>query len=146
MRIEFSVGLRPRAANSWAFSTVEDTELDAAEICDSGHKAVQSVDFPDQMALSKPANSGIARHSANSAKPVGYEGRLRAHTGGGCRGLAAGVAAANHNNVESMRHQNLGWRVLAKARGGVKIIGFKENVSRETLRKRPKTKPSAKSL
>jgi len=44
------------------------------------------------------------------------------------------VAAANHNDVESMCHQNLEWRVLAEDRAGVKIIGFKENVSRETLR------------
>jgi len=134
MGIEFPVGLGPRAAHSWAFSTIEDTELDAAQIGDSGHKAVQSVDFPDQMAFSKPANSGIARHSADSAEPVGYEGRLRTHTGRRRRGFTAGVAAANHNDVESMCHQNLECRVLAEDRGGVKISGFNENVSRETSR------------
>ncbi len=139
--IEFPVSLGPRAAHSRAFSTIEDTELDAAEIGDSGHKAIQSIDFPNQMAFSKPANSGITGHSADSAKPVRYEGGLRAHTGGRRRGFTAGVAAANHNDVESMRHQNLGWRVLAEARGGVKIIGFKENVSRETLLHPSKNEP-----
>jgi len=127
MCIEFPVGLSPRAAHSWAFSAIEDTELDPAEIGDSGHKAVQSVDFPDQMAFSKPTNSGIAGHSANGGKPVGDKGRFCAHTGCRGRGFTAGVAAANHSDVESMGHQNLGWRLLAEARGGVKIIGlFKE--------------------
>jgi hypothetical protein len=141
MRIELPVGLGPRASHSWAFSAIENTELNAAKIGDSAHKAVQSIDFPDQMAFSKPANGGITGHSADSAKPVGYEGRLGAHTGRRGRGFTAGVAAANYNDVESMRHQNLGWRVLAEARGGVKIIGFIENVSRETLPRRPKTNP-----
>jgi hypothetical protein len=126
MRIELSVGLGARAAYSWAFSTIEDTELDPAEIGDSGHEAVQSVDFPNQMAFSKPANSGVTGHGANSAKPVRYEGCFCAHTRRRGRSFTAGVAAANHSDVESMGHQNLGWRLLAEARGGVKIIGFKE--------------------
>jgi hypothetical protein len=90
------------------------------------------------MAFSKPSNRGITGHGANGAKSVGYEGRFRPHTGRRSRGFTAGVAAANHNDVESIGHQNLGWRVLAEARGGVKIIEFNENVSRETLHKRSK--------
>jgi hypothetical protein len=106
--IEFPVSLGPRAAHSRAFSTIEHTKLDSTEIGDSGHKAIQRIDFPNQMTFSKPANSGITGHSADSAKPVRYEGGLRAHTSGRRRGLTAGVTAANHNDVESMRHQNLG--------------------------------------
>ena len=106
----------------------------------------KATDFPDQVAFSKPANSRITRHSADSAKLLGYEGRFRAHTGGRGRAFTAGVAAANYNDVELMGHQNLGCRVLADARGGVKIIGFKENVSRETLRKRPRTRAHLRCL
>jgi hypothetical protein len=47
MGIEFPVRLGPRAAYRWAFSAVENTKLDAAEIGDSGHKPIQGVDFPD---------------------------------------------------------------------------------------------------
>jgi hypothetical protein len=43
------------------------------------------------------------------------------------------MAAANHHDVESVEHQDLGGRVLAKPLGGVKTIAFVENVSRETL-------------
>jgi hypothetical protein len=59
MRVEFPVRLRPRPTHSWAFSAVKNTELDAAKIGDPGHKAVQSVDFPDKVAFSKASNSGI---------------------------------------------------------------------------------------
>jgi hypothetical protein len=47
------------------------------------------------------------------------------------------VAAANHNDVESMCHQNLEWRVLAEDRGGVKIIEFNEmfHVKHRSVRK-----------
>jgi hypothetical protein len=78
------------------------------------------------VAFAEPANGRIARHGADGAKPVRYEGRFGAHAGGGGGGFTAGVAAANHNDVESMRHQNLGLRVLAEAREGVKISKFKE--------------------
>jgi hypothetical protein len=93
------------------------------------------------MAFPKPANGGITGHSADSAKPVGYKGRFCAHTGRRGRSFTASVAAANDNDVESMRHQNLGWSVLTKARAGVKIVEFMENVSRETLPRPPKQTP-----
>jgi hypothetical protein len=107
VRIELPVGLGPRATHSWAFSAIENTELNPAKIGDSAHKAVQSVDFPNQMAFSKPANGWITGHSANSAKPVGYEGRFCPDTGSRSRSFTTSVAAANDNDVESMRHQNL---------------------------------------
>jgi hypothetical protein len=106
--IELPVGLGSRATHSRAFAAIEDTELNAAKISDSAHKAVQSVDFPDQVSFPKPANGGITGHSADSAKPMGYEGRFCAHTGRRSRSFAASVAAADDNDVESMHHQNLG--------------------------------------
>jgi hypothetical protein len=122
--IEFPIGLGPGAAHSWAFSTIENTELDAAEIGDPRHKAIQSVDFPNQMALSKTTNGRITRHSAYSAKSLSYDDRLCAHTSRRSGSFAAGVAAANHHNVEWVDHQDLGWRVLAEVWGGVKITQF----------------------
>jgi hypothetical protein len=85
------------------------------------------------MAFSKPADGGITGHRADGAKPVRYERCFCAHASRRGRGFTAGVATADYSDVESMHHQNLGWRVLAEAREGVKIIGFIENVSRETL-------------
>src|SRR5262245_49220379 len=89
------------------------------------------------MAFSEPANGGITGHSPDRANTMGYEGRFRTHTSCCGRGLTSSVTAANHCDVESVHHQDLRWCVLAKARGGVKIVEFIENVSRETFRPIP---------
>jgi hypothetical protein len=44
-RIELAVGLGAGAAHCRAFSAVENPKLDAAEVCDPAHKAVQGIDF-----------------------------------------------------------------------------------------------------
>src|SRR5262249_34585018 len=128
------VGLGPWAAYRWTFSAVEDPKLGAAKIRDSAHQAVQRIDFPNEMAFSKPTNGRITGNSPDGANAVGYEGCFSAHASRRGRSFTAGVTAANHCDVESVPHQDLRWRVLAKARGVVKIIGFIENVSRETFR------------
>jgi hypothetical protein len=86
------------------------------------------------MTFSEPANRRIAGHCANCSELMGDQCCLGAHTSSRACGFTAGMAAANHHDVESVGHQNLGGGVVAKARGGVKTIDFCENVSRETLR------------
>ena len=81
--------------------------MDAAFIGHMAHKAVQSVDFSDQMALAEAANGGITGHGANSRKSVGDHGGLCTHAGGRSRGLTTGMTAANYDNVESHLHKNL---------------------------------------
>ena len=78
----------------------ENAELDAALVGDAAHEAVQSVDFPDQMALAEAADGRIAGHGADGRESMRHQGRLRAHAGAGGRGFTAGMAAANHDNVE----------------------------------------------
>src|SRR5262245_30202587 len=89
------------------------------------------------MTFSKPADGRITGHDPDGATAMGYEGRFCTHTSCCGRGFTASVTAANYCDVESVHHQDLGWRVLTKSRGGVKIIGFIENVSRETFRLSP---------
>jgi len=134
LRIELAVRLGSRPPHRRTLPAVENPELDAADVSDTAHQAVERIDFPDQMALPEPANRRIARHGADRCESMRDQCRLRAHTRRRGRGFTAGVAAANHNDVESMCHQNLECRVLAEDRGGVKISGFNENVSRETSR------------
>src|SRR4249920_1179893 len=76
------------------------------------------------MSFSEAANRGITGHGANSSELVANQRRMGAHTGGRGRGFAAGMAAANHNDVESVRHQSLKGRLVAKAWGGVKDTDF----------------------
>ena len=103
-RIKLAIGLGARAAHGWAFAAVQDPKLDAAQVGDSAHKAIQGVDFPDQMAFSEPANRRIAGHGANGRELMGNQGRLGTHTGSRSRGFTAGMAAANHHDVESVEH------------------------------------------
>jgi hypothetical protein len=142
-RIELSVNLRARATHGGAFSAVKKAELDAAKIADSAHKAIESVDFANEMAFPKPANGGIAGHCTNGAESVRNKRRFGAHTGRCGSSLTAGMPATNHYDVESVRHHALGWGVLTKAPQRVKTIGFIENVSRETLGSRQTGIPQA---
>ena len=110
-RIELAVGLGARTAHGRAFAAIENAKLDAAFVGHLAHQAVQSVDFPHQMALAEAANGRIAGHGADGRESVGHESRLRAHTGAGGRGFTAGMAAANHHNVEFLIELSLHLRL-----------------------------------
>ena len=135
-RIELAVGLRARAAHGRALAAVQNAELDAALVGDAAHQAVQSIDFPHQMALAEPADGRIARHGADGGESMRDQRRLRAHAGGRGRGFTAGVAAANHDNVECACMNILGCGVVAEAREGVKISRFGEMFHVKHCRKR----------
>ena len=74
------------------------------EVGDSAHEAIQSIDFTHQMSFSESANRRIAGHGANGGELVGNKGRLGSHTGSRSRGFTAGMAAANHHDIESVEH------------------------------------------
>ena len=71
-----------------------------AGIRDPAHQAVQRIDLADQMALAEAADRGIAGHRADGRKAMGHQRRPGAHARRRARGLAAGVAAADDDNVE----------------------------------------------
>ena len=89
-------------AHRRTLAAVEDAELDAAAIGDAAHQAVQRVDLAHQMALAEPADRRIAGHRADGREAMGHQRGLRAHAGGRGRGFAAGVAAADHDDVEAI--------------------------------------------
>jgi hypothetical protein len=107
-RIELAVGLGARAAHGRALSAVQNPKLNAAAVRDPTHEAVQRIDFPDKMTFSEPANRRIAGHCTNCSELMGDQSCLGAHTGRRGCGFTAGMAAANHHDVESVGHQNLG--------------------------------------
>ena len=106
-RIELAIGLRARTAHGRAFAAIENAELDAAVVGDAAHQAVQCIDFADQMALAEPADRRIAGHRADGRESVRHQGRVRAHARGRGRGFAAGVAAADDDDVEYSRQMRL---------------------------------------
>ena len=100
--IELAVRLRPRAAYRRPLAAIEDAELDTAAVGHPAHQPVERIDLPHQMALAEPADRRIARHRPDGGEPVRHQGRRGAHAGGRGRGLAAGVAAADHDDVEAV--------------------------------------------
>ena len=123
-RIELAVGLRPRPAHGRAFAAVQNAKLDAALVGDAAHEAVQSIDFPDQMALAQAADGRVAAHGADGGKAMRHQRGLRAHAGAGGRGLTAGMAAANHHNVEYETLWTLPWRAFSGGGGRGQKIRF----------------------
>ena len=60
---------------------------------------VEGVDLAHEVALAQPADRGVAGHLADGFEPVGQQQRAGAHPRRRGRGLAAGVAAADHDHV-----------------------------------------------
>ncbi len=102
--VELAVGLGAGAAHRGAFAAVQNAELDAALVGDAAHQAVQCIDLPHQMALAEPADRRIAGHRADGRKFVRHQRGFGAHPRGRSRGFAAGVAAADDDDVEFSVH------------------------------------------
>ena len=136
-RVELAIGLGAGAAYRRAFAAIQNTKLDAATVGDAAHKAVQSVDFPDQMTLAEAANRRIAGHGADGGEAMRHQRRLRAHAGGRGRGLTAGMAAADHNDVESGLHGRL---ECGPCSGG-RLRGQKEQIRQKMFHVKHRERP-----
>ena len=66
------------------------------------HHPTQGIDFPDQVPLADAADGRIAAHRTDRLDVVGQQQGPRAGPRRGQRGLGAGVAAADHDDVVSM--------------------------------------------
>src|SRR5262249_6156403 len=104
--IEPAVCLRAWPAHGWPFPAIEHAKLDAAEISDAPHKAVERVDLAHEMALTQASDRGIARHRADGREAMGDERDLGAHARGGRGGLAAGMAAAHDDDIVPRVHRS----------------------------------------
>ena len=104
--IKLAVRLGPRSADRRTLAAVQHPKLDAAGIGDPAHQTIQGIDLADQMALAETADGGIAGHRADGRETMGHQGGLRAHPRSRARGLAAGVAAADDDDVEGVRSGN----------------------------------------
>ena len=100
LAIETTVDLASRAAYGGALGAVQQTELDARGVGQPAHDAVQGVDLAHQMALAQTADGRVAAHLANSFQLLGQQQGASAGPRGSGRGLAAGVSAADDDDVE----------------------------------------------
>jgi len=76
---------------------------DAGLIGGARHEAVQGVDLAHQVALADAADGRVAAHLADGIQVVGEEQGLRPQAGAGQGRLATGVAAADDDDVETLR-------------------------------------------
>jgi hypothetical protein len=116
--VELAVGLGAGALHRGAFAAVQHPELDAGGVGDPSHEAVKGVDLAHQMALAEAADSRVAGHLADVGEAVGDEGRPGAEPRGGRGGLAARMAATNHDDVEALGHGSY----LIRSHLGVKSV------------------------
>ena len=98
----------------------------------AAHQAVERIDLADEMPLPQPADRRVARHRADGRKTMGDQRRPRAHARRRSRRLTAGMAAADHDDIESGIHRMkfLVAALVGERRGCVKALP--RDVSRET--------------
>ena len=106
-RIKLAVDLGAGTTNRRTLPAVQNPELDATLVGHPAHQAIQSIDFPDQMALSKASDGGIAGHRTDGRELVGHQRGFRAHARGCRRGFTAGVPAPDHNHIKCRLHARL---------------------------------------
>ncbi len=123
--IELSVRLGAGAADGRALLAVEHAELDTGGVGGQPHDAVEGIDLANQVALAEAADRRIAGHDADGRQRLGHQGGAGAHARRGGRGFGAGVAAADHDNIEFRAH--------APSIDGAGAVVKADDVSRETL-------------
>ncbi len=129
--VKLAVRLGARSADRRTLAAVQHPKLDPAGIGDPAHQTVQGIDLADQMTLAETADGGIAGHRSDGRETMGHQGRLGAHPRSRARGFAAGVAAADDDDVERVRSgKHAG---LLSRSCWTRKQKFEESVSRETL-------------
>ena len=102
--VELSIGLRARPAHGRSLAPVEKPELDSGAIGDPAHDPVERIDLAHEMAFAEAADRRVAGHGADRVRPMRDQSGPRAHAGRGGGRLGAGVAAADHDHIERLVH------------------------------------------
>ncbi len=101
--VERAVGLGPGSPYRRALASVQDPELDAAQIRGLPHGSAESIDLLHQMAFADAANRWITRHLTQGFDVVGQKQRLATHARCGQGGLGTGMAATDNDHVKIIR-------------------------------------------
>ena len=106
--VDLLVRLRPRRPDRRAATAVQQLELDAGRVDGLAHQAAEGVDLANQMSLCRAADGRITGHMPNSVRRQRAQRDPAAQAHRGMRGLAAGVARADDDDVRShLPMQNL---------------------------------------
>ena len=98
---QLAIGLDARAPHRAALRPVEHAIMDRRGIGRAADKPVERIHFAHEMPLAQPADRGIATHGPDRGRVEAHQGGARAHSCGRRRRLAAGMAAADHHDIEA---------------------------------------------
>ncbi len=101
--VERAVRLGARPAHGGALGPVEDAELDAGGVGDAAHQAVERVDLAHEVTFAEAADRRVAGQRADRLAPLRHQRGARAAARGGGGGLAAGMAATDHDDIVGER-------------------------------------------
>ena len=110
LAIEHPVGLRAGGAYGGTFGCIQRAKLDAGLIGSERHGATKRVDFLDEVPLADATDRGVTGHLPECLDTMSEEQRAASHARCSKRCLRAGVAAADHDDIElrgkphGMRH------------------------------------------
>ena len=114
--VQHAIGLGARGAHRRALRGIQDAELDAGFVGRSRHRPTQRINLAHQMPLADAADRRIATHRSQRVEVVRQQQRIGARPRCGKRGLGAGMAAADNDDIETggVEHGN---RMLQRGSG-----------------------------
>ena len=101
--VQRAVGLGAGGPHRRALAGVERAELDAGMVRRVRHEPAHGIDLADQLALADAPDGRVAAHLPQGFQVVGEQQGAATLPGTGQRGLGAGVAAADDDDVEGFR-------------------------------------------
>ncbi|SRR6266404_7782738 len=94
-----STAIQSERTRRRALAAVQNPELDAGAVDHPAREPVERVDLAHEMSLAEPADRRVARHLADRRPLVGQEKRARTEPRSHRSRLAAGMPAADHDDV-----------------------------------------------
>ena len=98
--VQLTIGLHTRTPNSRTLAAVEHTAVDRGPVGGTGHQSVEHVELANQMPLPNPADRRVAGHLTDILSAKSHKPDARATARRGRRSLAAGVAAADDQDIK----------------------------------------------
>ena len=96
-----AINLGAGTTDGRTFGAIQEPKLDGGAIREPTHDAIERIDLPDQMALAKATDGGIAGHHPDRLGILGQQRCARAHAGGSSGGFTARMPPTNDDHIKA---------------------------------------------